>query len=708
MWSHQLMADKIRQVLDKIDEGQLFVPAFQREYVWKRENVKELFRSLINEYPTGTLLTWETSNPPELKGKLKYSKEKGAIKLLLDGQQRITSLYIIINGKYPNYYTNEEIKHDVRKLYVNLETLELEYYKIAKMKHNFLWVDLTDIFTDRIKITDLISKIEDKSRLQKILDNFMKIKNIEKFEFPEQTIPVKATVREAINIFYRVNAMGVNLTEAELALAQISGYWPKARELFKEKLNNLKEDNFDFKLDFIIYILLGIIYNKGGEMQKLHAPANLEKLKKVWEKLDSEILDYTINILKSNYVESTREINSVYALVPIVAYIYNKNCKLSETEIKKLIKWFYYSQIKYRYVSQLQQKLTKDLNLLKTSMDNDQNPFDNLLQTIKEENNLTLIISEREFVGATISNALFNLMKFYFKSKGALSFDGVKISGQNHGKKYSLENDHIFPYSLLAERGYRLKSPKYSLAQEITNRAIVTQKENRTKSNKDAYSYLVSVKKTHPSALKLQLIPEDEYLWKIENYEAFLKERRRLLTTALNDFLEGITKTEENYIKLSVIDLIRSEESENLEFKSTLAWNIRAKRKDNIPENSVLKTIAGFNNKDGGTLLIGVNDGHTVIGLDDDYNLANLMDRDKFELHFKNVLRSRLKIENEYLARKVKVSFEQIDDKDVCVIEVDRGDKPIFTKEEKFFLRDGNNTIELKPSEVHQYISERF
>ena len=58
---------KITQILDKIDENQLFVPAFQREYVWKRDNVKSLMHSLINEYPTGTILSWETNNPPELK-----------------------------------------------------------------------------------------------------------------------------------------------------------------------------------------------------------------------------------------------------------------------------------------------------------------------------------------------------------------------------------------------------------------------------------------------------------------------------------------------------------------------------------------------------------------------------------------------------------------------------------------------------------------
>lgn len=61
---------KISTILDKIDERQLFVPAFQREYVWKREHAKELLDSLIKEYPTGTMLTWETNMPAGAEGSL--------------------------------------------------------------------------------------------------------------------------------------------------------------------------------------------------------------------------------------------------------------------------------------------------------------------------------------------------------------------------------------------------------------------------------------------------------------------------------------------------------------------------------------------------------------------------------------------------------------------------------------------------------------
>ena len=75
---------KISTILDKVDEKQLFVPAFQREYVWKRDDSKLLIDSLIKEYPTGTMLTWETNHPPEIKGPHKYNAKQGAVRLLLD------------------------------------------------------------------------------------------------------------------------------------------------------------------------------------------------------------------------------------------------------------------------------------------------------------------------------------------------------------------------------------------------------------------------------------------------------------------------------------------------------------------------------------------------------------------------------------------------------------------------------------------------
>src|SRR5437763_15208464 len=148
---------KICTILEKIDDNQLFVPAFQREYVWKRDDAKQLIDSLIKEYPTGTMLTWETAKPPELKGPHKYNEKQGAVKLLLDGQQRVTTLYMLINANIPPYYTAPEIVNDTRGLYVNVETLELNYFMKKRMENNPSWQNITDLFKGKVSAFDLQS-----------------------------------------------------------------------------------------------------------------------------------------------------------------------------------------------------------------------------------------------------------------------------------------------------------------------------------------------------------------------------------------------------------------------------------------------------------------------------------------------------------------------------------------------------------------------
>ena len=709
---------KIRTILEKIDEKQLFVPAFQREYVWKRDDVKQLVDSLIKDYPTGTMLTWSTAAPPELKGPHKYDEKQGTVQLLLDGQQRITSLYMLINGELPSYYTLSEIMNDTRGLYVNLESLELSYYMKTKMENNPLWQNITDVFQKRVSAFDLQSKFAESSKqiemdeLKKLNDNIGKITAILERDFPEQIIPAKATIREAIDIFYKVNASGVALTDAELALAQISGYWPQARDLIKVKLAKLEKEGFIFKLDFIVYVLLGCLYHMGSDMRKLHGEDNNDRLRAAWTRLDTQVLDYVVNLLRSNaYVDHTDEINSIYALVPMIVYCFDKGDQhLTETEIRKMVKWFYYSQIRARYVSQLPQKLDRDLRTVAEST----HPFDDLLQVIAEESRLE--ITPPEFEGRGISHPLFGLMRWYHKSRRAVCFTtGIELR-RNMGTKYQLEKDHIFPSSELKKVGYGKENRvKYALAQELTNRAVLTQVANRSKSATMADEYLTEVKARYPKALSLQSVPENEELWKIENFEDFLIERRKMLAERLNAFLEGITATEQVVVPVSLEEMIAEGESDELEFKSSLRWDYVEGRINKELELVIVKSIAAFANGQGGTLLIGVKDDGEVLGLEHDYISLDGADRDKFERHLRGILGNHLGAS--YVAGKVKVRFHvDGDELEVCQVDVspaaqpiiitlrDKGGQPV----EKFFVRSGNTSQWLPLSEMNTYIRERF
>jgi len=154
--------------------------------------------------------------------------------------------------------------------------------------------------------------------------------------------------------------------------------------------------------------MLGVLHHNGSDMRKLHPADNLEKIKDAWKLLDDHILDYVMNILKTHaYVDHTKEINSVYALIPIITYCFNKGSgHLSEEEIKKIVKWFFYSQLRQRYISQMPQKLDKDIGIVVNS----QTPFDDLMNMIRAERSLE--ITKDEFVGVVdVRNPLWSLMR---------------------------------------------------------------------------------------------------------------------------------------------------------------------------------------------------------------------------------------------------------------------------------------------------------
>jgi hypothetical protein len=623
---------------------------------------------------------------------------------------------MLIRGNIPPYYTLPEISNDTRGLYVNVETCELQYYSRQKMEKDIRWRNITDVFQRNVRAMDVYRELKergetvDRPREDLIYDNMQSIQNILERDFPEQTIPIKASIREAIDIFYKVNASGVSLTDAELALAQISGYWPQARDIFKKKLAELAEGGFVFKLDFIVYVLLGCLYHMGSDMRKLHGADNDKKLREAWNRLDTQVLDYVMSLMRASaFIDHTEEINSVYALVPIIVYCFDKNgCHPSEVEIRKLVKWFYYSQIRARYVNQLPQKLDYDLRVVAES----KNPFDELLGAIAEDRRLSIVADE--FVGRSVSHPLFGLMRWYFKKRGAVCFTTGLGIRQVMGKKYQLENDHIFPYSKLEKIGYgKGNRVKYALAQEFTNRAILTQVANRTKSNADPDGYLRNVKNSFPTALSLQSIPASEEFWKLENYEKFLDARRQLLAKELNAFLEGITASEEPISPVSLEDLIADGESDELEFKSSLRWDFKEQSVNKKVEEVIVKSVAAFGNAQGGTLLIGVDDEGHILGLERDYDSLTGGDRDKFELHLRNVLHQNLGVP--LVTTKLHIRFQSVEDKDVCQIDVQPCIEPILVKvadkngqlQERFYVRSGNSSQELTKGDMLNYIKER-
>ena len=166
---------------------------------------------------------------------------------------------------------------------------------------------------------------------------------------------------------------------------------------------------------------------------------------------------------------------------------------------------------------------------------------------------------------------------------------------------------------------------------------------------------------------------------------------------------------------ITIEELIFEGESSNIEFKSSLKWDYKESKVNTVLERVVLKTIAAFNNTDGGTLLIGVDDEGNILGLERDYDTLRKPDKDGFELYLLDKITSKYGVE--FATNNIAVHFHNIDESDVCEVEVSRGEKPIYLevkdknglKDEKFYVRRGNASVEIdKKSEISDYIANRF
>ncbi len=177
--------------------------------------------------------------------------------------------------------------------------------------------------------------------------------------------------------------------------------------------------------------------------------------------------------------------------------------------------------------------------------------------------------------------------------------------------------------------------------------------------------------------------------------------------SSLSNRLRYIQQLSEELEK-DVKTLILQGESSSLEFKSSFRWDIKQSKVNRALEFVILKTIAGFMNSNGGTLLIGVADNGQIIGLEKDYQSLKKTDRDGFEQAIMTAVSTNLGTD---LCQYVRIVFHSIDSHDICRVIVIKAPRAVFIKREgntKFYTRTGGSTRELNIEEATKYIASRW
>ncbi len=699
----------ILELMIGIKKLDFVLPEFQREYVWTREQAKQLIISLFKDYPTGALLFWKTDKPPDIKNNAVDRTKMGSTHVILDGQQRLTALYLFAQNEIPPYYSEKDIKCDPRNLYFDLLNGEFQYYQKQRMAGSAVWMAITDCFiNENVNPFEIAKKltqeeVEAFQIAQKININLNSLKNVLKKEYPIQNLPPDATIDEAIDVFDRVNSLGTKLTDAELALTHICGKWPQARKEMKNYINELEQSHFYLNLTFMVRALTVIV--RGRALFETIHDATKEESMEGWKKL-KKIINYLIAILpKHASIHSTENLSSTNVLVPLVSYLSKHGNFDSDITLRRAVHWLYAANTRGRYTSQTDQRLDHDISLILRH----DNPWSHLVDEIIDQRGRIEVLPV-DIEGRGKGHPFYRMASVLTKVNGGIDWlNGHPLDIKQSGY-YEIHSHHIFPHSkLYTEGGYDSRNHIHKkIVNEIANLAFLTADSNWTLSSDMPEKYFIEIKDRYPGALEKQFIPLNPELWKIENYEKFLAERRKLMTATFNEEMKELLEETKPALVTSVKELIEGGENGQVEFKSSMRWDTRRNHVNKDLEKVIAKSITGFLNTNGGTLLIGVDDDGSVLGLENDINSIGRKDIDGFQQKLVQMLVNFL---GTAVTTWIRIEFDIINGQKVCAVRIERSQHPVFLKEgnnKEFYIRFGNSTRQLDVEEANQYIADNW
>lgn len=554
---------KLSTILDQIDLGTYALPEFQRGYVWSREQVRKLMNSLYRGYPIGSLLIWLTkTESAAIRGDAQI--QTGTVSLILDGQQRITSLYGIIRGEEPKFFDGN--KNAFTGLYFNIKDEIFEFYMAGKMKEDPNWVSVTDLMCENIgdHIKRLISINPTQDDISIIINRLTQLTNIKEIDLHIHEVSGDdKTIDIVVDIFNNVNSGGTKLSKGDLALAKICSRWPDARAEMKIILSRLKNAGFKFELDWLLRCIT--VYTTGKPYYDELDEVDIITFQKSLGET-SKLIDIILNQIGSRLgLDNNRVLGSRYSIPLMVGYLKKVGLNnLDSVGWNKLLYWYVHTFLWGRYAGSTESVLSQDLNIINAG-----EGVDGLIRQLRQVRG-DLTISPLDFLSWSVGARFYPML--YMLTRVAHAQDwasGIEISHKLLGRQASLEVHHIFPKALLYKHGYN-KAQVNSLA----NYAFLTQDTNRLISDRHPAEYIPTLSKDFPNAFRSHWIPEDTMLYDVENYLAFLEQRRSLLAEHANNFLDSLLLSKqliqiEDYANREIEDktdtaIVSSEEEEEI------------------------------------------------------------------------------------------------------------------------------------------------
>ncbi len=564
----------VAELVNMYRRQELQLPELQRRYVWRAPRVRDLLDSLYRGYPSGSILVWETNDeiptrPSAIEQTL--SPFRGQ-RLLLDGQQRITSLAaalsgesvkvrgrknpidILFNLEHPD--TLEEIieVQDDEESIVSeddeipddpdedetQETLQERFDRLTfvvasrGLAQRPNWVSVSDVFggasdADVLQRAGVMGFGD--PRFKKYSERLNRLRSIRNYMYVMHVLGPEHTYEEVAEIFVRVNSLGMKLRSSDLALAQVTSRWRGCLGLFEEFQEECERVWFTLDIGLLVRTMV-VFATRQPKFQRVGSTA-VEQLKSGWGEAKAG-LRFAVNFLRENAgIEDESVLSSPMLIIPVAVYSQLKAERFSDEDERALLYWLYVANTRGRYSrGSTETLLAEDLNILFRGG----HPAD-LLEPLRRVFG-RLDVLPADLVGRPARSPLFPMAYLALKSQGAKDWHtGLGISLTSRGRQHVIQFHHIFPKALLREHGY-----EQGEINEIANLAFIAGRTNQRLGRKSPADYFPEiVDKRGKEALTSQLIPLDPDLHRVENYPGFVEARRTLLADAINGFIRRVS-----------------------------------------------------------------------------------------------------------------------------------------------------------------------
>lgn len=537
---------------DESEGGGFWLPNIQRPFVWSEEQISRLFDSIMREYPISTLLVWKTKEA--VKHRQFIDTYRSSIKLtdyykpdntrskmmVLDGQQRLQSLFIGLKGSYEG----KELFFDVLSGQKTApEDIRYRFAFKEKASTAWPWICFKDIVLTNKYGTEIVKELvkeapvlladEDYEQLnrnvERIRQEFVNAENVTYQELDGIDNTSAYQLDDIVEIFIRANSGGTKLGKSDLLFSLLTSSWDDADGEMESLLEDLNQSSFSFDRDFVLKACLTML-GRGAryEVSKFRDGKTKEEIISEWPELSVAIKSVRDFVIARTFIRSDKAMPSYLALIPLIYYRYHypekftANTGLAEYLLRVLVTGVFGGSpdnLIDKTVRSIQEQKDFILSEIYDAIQADGRSLEIIPDVIFEQS-----------YGSRSIHLFFNLWYRAFDYSPAFDGNGPQV-------------DHIFPQSLLKtikdinpETGRRnILHYRQEQRDQIANCMLLTKDENGFSGKRDtppnkwfARSRFKS-EEEHHAYLQLHLIPSNPELWEIDRFEDFIDARKVLI-----------------------------------------------------------------------------------------------------------------------------------------------------------------------------------